>query len=60
MPEGGFYVSRSRTMSVAILGRLFMENNDPKPAADLIRKTTKVYPYEPGGVGTSIAEFLTG
>ena len=43
-----------------ILGRLFMENNDPKPAADLIRKTTKIYPYEAGGVGTSIAEFLTG
>ncbi len=60
LPEGGYYVARSRTMSVAILGRMFMENNDPRPAADLIRKTTKIYPYEPGGVGTSIAEFLTG
>ena len=60
LPEGGYYVARSRTMRVAILGRLFMENNDPKPAADLIRKTTKIYPYEAGGVGTSIAEFLTG
>jgi hypothetical protein len=26
----------------------------------LIRSTTKIYPYEAGGVGTSIAEFLTG
>ena len=60
MPEGGYFVARSRTMRVAILGRMFMENNDPKPAADLIRKTTKIYPYEAGGVGTSIAEFLTG
>ena len=48
LPEGGYYVARSRTMRVAILGRMFMENNDPKPAADLIRKTTKIYPYEAG------------
>ena len=60
LPEGGYYVARSRTTRVVILGRLFMENSDPKPAADLIRKTTKIYPYEAGGVGTSIAEFLTG
>ena len=44
LPEGGYYVARSRTLRVAILGRLFMENNDPKPIADLIRKTTKIYP----------------
>jgi hypothetical protein len=43
-----------------ILGGLFLENNDPKPAADAIRKFTKLYPYEAGGVGTSIAEFLSG
>lgn len=60
LPEGGYYVARSRTTRVVILGRLFMENNDPKPAADLIRNATKIYPYEAGGVGTSIAEFLTG
>ena len=60
LPEGGYFVARSRTTRVAILGRMFMESNDPKPAADLIRKTTKIYPYEAGGVGTSIAEFLTG
>lgn len=28
--------------------------------AERIRKLTKVYPYEPGGVGTSIASFLEG
>jgi hypothetical protein len=27
---------------------------------EAIRKFTKVHPYEVGGVGTSIAEFLTG
>ena len=60
LPEGGFFVARSRTTRVLILGRSFIEHNDPKPAADLIRATAKIYPYEPGGVGTSIAEFLTG
>jgi hypothetical protein len=39
---------------------MFMEKDDPQPAVDLIRKFTKIYPYETGGVGTSIAEFLTG
>ena len=39
----------------------FLENkNDPKPAAEAIRKFTKIYPYEPGGVGTPVAEFLAG
>jgi hypothetical protein len=44
-----------------MLGRAFLENkNDPKPAVEAIRKFTKIYPYEAGGVGTSIAEFLSG
>ena len=60
LPEGGYYVTRSRTTRVVILGRMFMENNDPKPTAELIKTTTKIYPYEQGGMGTSIAEFLTG
>ena len=60
VPEGGFFVARSRTNRVLILGRMFMENNDPKPAAESIRKFTKIYPYEAGGVGTPIAEFLSG
>ncbi len=60
LPEGGFYVSRARTTRVAFLGRAFLENNDPKPAVELVKQTMKIYPYEPGGVGTSIAEFLTG
>jgi hypothetical protein len=39
---------------------MFLENNDPKPVVALIKEKTKIYPYEVGGVGTSIAEFLTG
>ena len=60
LPEGGFYVVHPKTIRVALLGRAFMENNDPKPAVAAIRRYTKVYPYEAGGLGTSVAEFLTG
>jgi len=47
-------------MRVLYFGRAFMVNNDPKPAADLIKKTMKIYPYTSGGYGTSIAQALTG
>jgi hypothetical protein len=60
VPEGGFYVSRARTTRVLLLGRSFMEKDDPKPTVDQIKRATKLYPYESGGQGTSIAEFLSG
>ena len=43
-----------------MLGRSFLENNDPKPVVGLIKKTLKVYPYLPGGYGTSIGSALQG
>ena len=50
LPEGGFYIARSRTTRVLMLGRMFLENkSDPKPAVELIRKNTRIYPYEVGG-----------
>ncbi len=61
LPEGGFFIARARTNRVVWFGRAFLENHsDPKPAAESIRKFTKVYPYEVGGFGTPIAEFLAG
>jgi hypothetical protein len=60
LPEGGFYVARSKTNRVLYASRSFLVNNDPKPAAELIKKHLKVYPYTPGGVGTSIATALQG
>ncbi len=60
LPEGGYFIAHSRTTRVAILGRSFMQKDDPKPTVELIEKTAKIYPYVEGGVGTSIAEFLTG
>ena len=43
-----------------LLGRSFLEKNDPKPVVALIKKTLKVYPYLPGGYGTSIGSALEG
>src|SRR5678815_4742750 len=61
LPEGGFFVARARTNTILWFGRSFLENhNDPKPVAEMIRKYTKVYPYEVGGVGIPIADFLAG
>ena len=61
LPTGGFFVARARTNSILWFGRSFLANhNDPKPAVAAIKKFTKVYPYEIGGVGTPIAEFLAG
>jgi hypothetical protein len=60
LPAGGYFIARSRTTRVAMLGRSFMEKDDPKPTVELIKKTAKIYPYVDGGVGTSVAEFLTG
>jgi hypothetical protein len=60
LPQG-YFVAHSRTNYVAWFGRSFLENkSDPKPAAETIRKFTNVYPYEAGGVGTPIAQFLAG
>jgi hypothetical protein len=44
LPEGGFFVAWSRTTRVLILGRMYLENNDPKPAAESIKK----FRYFPG------------
>jgi hypothetical protein len=60
LPEGGYYIGHSRTVRLLYFGRAFMINNDPKPVADMVRKTLKIYPYTPGAEGTSIAEALTG
>jgi hypothetical protein len=60
LPEGGFYVARSSTLHVLLFGRLFLRDDDPKPAADALHAHMKVYPYQPGGVGTPFAAFLRG
>jgi hypothetical protein len=60
LPDSGFHVSRSKTTHVLYAVRAFMENSDPKPTVALIKNTLKIYPYTPGGYGTSIATALEG
>jgi hypothetical protein len=45
LPDGGFFVARSKTNRVLYACRGYLVNNDPKPTADLVRKTLKSYPY---------------
>ena len=59
-PEGGYFIGRPSTTSVALLGRAFLVDNDPKPAVETIKDTLKIYPYVPGSYGTSIGSFITG
>jgi hypothetical protein len=60
LPEGGFYVGHSRTNRVAMLGRSFIQNDDPAPTVATIKERTKIYPYSPSGAGTSVATLLQG
>ena len=60
VPEGGYFVQKMRTTRATMLGRSFLEKNDPKPVVALIKKTLKIYPYLPGGYGTSIGSALEG
>jgi hypothetical protein len=60
LPESGFHVGRSKTTHALYAVRAFMESNDPKPAVAAIKQSLKIYPYTPGGFGTSIATILAG
>jgi hypothetical protein len=60
LPQDGYFIARARTNRVMLLGRSFLVNNDPAPAVAVIKEKTKIYPYRPGGYGTSIAKYLAG
>src|SRR5262249_38203722 len=58
LPEGGFFVSRVKTNRALLLGRAFLENDDPRPAIARVRRGLRIGSYVPGGIGSSIASFL--
>jgi len=60
LPDGGFFVAHSKTNHALYAVRSFLVDNDPAPAVENIRKHLKIYPYTPGGFGTSIATALEG
>ncbi len=60
LPDSGFHVGRSGTLRALMLGRSFMQDDDPKTTVDLIKERLKIYPYALGAFGTSIATLLEG
>ena len=60
LPDSGFNVAHSKTNRALYACRAYLVDNDPKPAVEMIKSTMKIYPYTPGGYGTSIATALEG
>ncbi len=60
LPEGGYFIAHAKTNFALYASRANLVNNDPKPAVENIKRTMKIYPYEPGSFGTSIAQALEG
>lgn len=60
LPEGGCFVRRSRTQRISVLGRAFLEDDDPAPAVERITATLAFGRWQPGGFGFSIGAFLEG
>lgn len=60
LPEGGYFIGHSKTNFALYAARAYLQDNDPAPAVENIRKTMKVYPYQPGAYGSSIAQALDG
>jgi hypothetical protein len=60
IPDSGYIVEKVRTTRVNLLARAFLPDNSPKSAVELIKKIMKIYAYQPGGFGTSIATALDG
>src|SRR4029450_7627586 len=60
LPKSGYFVQKMSTTRATMVGRSFLEHNAPKPVVERIKKTLKIYPYLPGGYGTSIGSALEG
>ena len=60
LPDDGYFVSHCRTTRAWWFARAFKVDNDPAPAVEVIRKGLRIYPYQPGGVGSSVATYLSG
>ncbi|MGI6247620.1 MAG: DUF1254 domain-containing protein [Pseudochelatococcus sp.] len=48
LPEGGYFIARSKTNFALYASRANLVGNDPKPAVENIKRNMKVYPYQPG------------
>lgn len=60
LPEGGYFVAHSKTNFALYASRENLVGGDPKPAVENIRRNLKIYPYQPGAFGSSVAQALDG
>ncbi len=60
LPEGGYFVAHAKTNFALYAARAYLVDNDPKPAVENIKRSMRIYPYQPGAFGTSIAQALEG
>ncbi|WP_196775213.1 DUF1254 domain-containing protein [Rhodococcus opacus] len=60
LPDGGFFMARARTTRLFLCGRAFLEHNDPAPGVERVKNLLRIYPYVPGGYGTSIGDIVAG
>ncbi len=60
LPEGGYFIGRSKTNFALYAARAYLHDNDPAPAVDNVKKTMRIYPYRPGSFGSSLAQALEG
>jgi hypothetical protein len=60
LPEGGYYICRSKTDLITMLGRMFLVDNSTETSVKTVKEHLKIYPYVEGGIGTSVASYLDG
>ena len=60
LPEGGYFIAHSKTNFALYAARAYLIDNDPRPAVENVKQNLKIYPYQPGSFGTSIAQALEG
>ena len=60
LPEGGYFIGHSKTNLALYAARAYLVDDDPKPAVENVKENLKIYPYQPGSYGTSIAQALEG
>jgi hypothetical protein len=60
LPEGGYFIGHSKTNFALYAARAYLVDGRPEPAVENIKNTMKIYPYEPGSFGSSLAQALDG
>ncbi|WP_225849868.1 DUF1254 domain-containing protein [Streptomyces sp. HPF1205] len=60
LPEGGFFTRVARTTRLVLVGRAFLEDGDPAPVAERVKRGLRLYRYVHGLYGTGLAPIVTG